>query len=250
MQGAIVYFSGTGNTEFVAKNFKDEFQNRNIECVLIDISKKKKINDDYNFYVFGCPIHSDLFPDYFIDFINNNIKYGNRRKCIIFSTQAGNSAAGVDYLGEILNKKDFEITAKIMVKMPQNFFIAGFKKTSQDECEKLKKEAKEYVKFVVESFSEDKKVLNNVSNLRLFFGKAIYKMFKKYALNWAKNKLKVDMSLCVKCKKCVQNCPTKNIIFDETIKFKSQCICCQRCIHGCPVNAFYYKGKRVSQYKI
>lgn len=250
MKGAIVYFSGTGNTEFVAKNFKKEFEKRNIECILIDVSKKTKIVDDYNFYVFGCPIHSDIFPDYFIDFINNNIKHGNNRKCIVFSTEASSSAAGAEYLSEILIKKDFEIMAKILIKMPQNFYIVGFKKTPDKECEILKNNAQEYVKYVVDSFLKDKKVLNNVSKTRVVFGKTVYKIFKKYALSWAKDKLTVNMSLCVKCQKCVKNCPTKNIILDETIKFKNQCICCQRCIHNCPVNAFYYKGKRVSQYKI
>lgn len=65
-----------------------------------------------------------------------------------------------------------------------------------------------------------------------------------------KKKVGVDSNLCVKCMKCVNDCPTKNIYLDENIKFKNQCISCQRCVHCCPVNAFTYKGKHFEQYKL
>ena len=57
------------------------------------------------------------------------------------------------------------------------------------------------------------------------------------------------MKNCTKCKKCVNSCPTNNIVLKETISFKLHCMMCTRCIHSCPENAIEYKGKKVIQYK-
>lgn len=251
MKGAAIYFSGTGNTEFIIKLFKEELKRNEIACTLIDVSKKKTINDDYNFFIFGCPIHADFFPDYFMDWIEQNIKNGNNRKCIVFSTQAGKTAAGAEHLSEKLKQKGFKIEANTMIQMPQNFYLNGlFKKTPEDKCIMLKENAAKIVKTIVDKFLKGENVINNVSRFRVQSGRIIYSMFKKYALGWAKNNLKVDMSLCVRCGKCVKNCPTKNIILEEEINFKLQCLCCQKCLHGCPVNAFRFKNKKILQYKI
>lgn len=40
MKGAIIYFLGTGNTTYVAEQFKKHFEGYNIQCDLIDVKKK------------------------------------------------------------------------------------------------------------------------------------------------------------------------------------------------------------------
>ena len=48
---------------------------------------------------------------------------------------------------------------------------------------------------------------------------------------------------CIKCKKCVNICPTNNITLNEKISFSNKCMFCLACLHNCPVQAIDYKGK-------
>ena len=250
MTGAIFYFSGTGNTEYISKLFKKHFESMGINCILIDISKKKTLNDDYQFYVFGAPIHAEVFPKNYVEWVEANIKKSNK-KCIIFSTQAANKGSGPDQLSEILNKKGYEVVIQDFITMPNNYYVVAFEKSSFEEIKRLKEDADKKVRKLVEKFIRGEKNINKVSKLRLNFAKAEYKGFYLFSKGWARRNLSVDMKLCVKCMKCVKNCPTRNIKFKENqFEFENQCISCQKCLHTCPTNAYLYKGKKFEQYKI
>ena len=49
---------------------------------------------------------------------------------------------------------------------------------------------------------------------------------------------RVDPKKCIRCLKCVKNCPTKNIMYsDGTFRFGKHCIGCVRCSFRCPTGA-------------
>lgn len=251
MKGAIIYFSGTGNTEFVADQFKRKFKDKDIECTMIDVCRKKNFKDaEYDFYIFGCVIHAEMFPRLYMDWIAENIRPKNNKKCIVFSTQAGKKGAGLDDLSRKLEKKGLEIIIKEYIKMPYNYYIVAGKMESYEEKEILKENASKEVAILVNKFINNEKSIKNVSKLRLFFGIIEYKGFRKYSLGWAKRRLKVNNELCVKCGKCVKNCPVYNIRMNEEITFAKKCISCQRCLNSCPVDAFVYKNKKFKRYNI
>lgn len=250
LKGAAIYFSGTGNTEYVAKLFAKEFSDKGHEITLIDASKKTNFNDDYSFLIFGSVIHAEMFPNVFMNWVRKNIKHGNNRKCIVFSTQAANKAAGANILADELKEKGFDVRVVEYITMPNNYYLVGFGKDSQEKKDTLKEQAKQKVKDIVDAFIKDKKSIKTSSKIRKTFANIEYPLFLKYSKSWARKKISVDTSLCVKCMKCVKNCPTKNIYFEEEIKFKNNCISCQRCLHLCPVNAFKYKGHHFEQYRI
>ncbi|WMJ79497.1 EFR1 family ferrodoxin [Clostridium sp. MB40-C1] len=251
MKGALIYFSGTGNTEYVIKKFKEEFADRGVESDLINTSMQKTFEKQYDFYVFGAPIHAEMFPNYYIEWVKENIKKGTKKKCIIFSTQASSKGIGVEELYNILKEKNMKVIIKDFIEMPNNYYVVMFKKNSQEEIQKLKKSAEKKVEKIVEYFLYGSNIIKKVSKTRVFFGKIAYSMFYKYSLKWAYKNLSVDEGACVKCEKCVNECPTNNIsMTNGNITFGSTCISCQHCIHKCPVNAFRYKGKKFEQYKI
>lgn len=250
MKGAIVFFSGTSNTEFIAKQFRAELQEKGIECSLIDIRKKKKLNDEYNYFVFAAPIYFDMFPNYFIDWVCDNIHNGDSRTCIVVSTQADEMAAGPEELTNILRNRGFEVLIQDFIKMPNNYYLEGFKRLDENGVIKLKEEAKIKVGKIISQFINGEKDIKKVPAGRLSRGQIARADLMNKSLNWAVNNLTVDSNLCVKCGKCSKNCPTQNIKRGEQITFKSDCISCQRCIHSCPANAFLFKGRKIEQYKI
>lgn len=163
MKGAVIYFSGTGNTEYVAKLFSKEFADRGHEITLIDASKKTNFNDDYSFLVFGSVIHAEIFPNVFMDWVRKNIRHGKKRKCIVFSTQAANKAAGANLLADELKEKGFDIRVVEYITMPNNYYLVGFGKDSQEKIDMLKEQAKNKVKELVDIFISDKKSIKTAS---------------------------------------------------------------------------------------
>lgn len=251
MKGALIYFSGTGNTEYVMKQFQKKLENKGIESELIDTTLKSELKNQYDFYVFGAPIHAEMFPRYYVDWVRKNVSIDINKSCVIFSTQAADKGTGTEEIASILEKKGMKIVVKDFIKMPNNYYVAMFKKNSSDEVQALKKSAEIKVEKLVQSLITGKRHLKKISKGRLFLGKVSYNLFYRYSLRWAAKKLTVDEHICIKCGKCQKECPTNNInLIDGKIVFYSQCISCQRCLHKCPVNAFRHKGRTFEQYHI
>lgn len=204
MKVAIIFFSGTSNTEFIAKQFKTEFQDKGIESSLIDIRRKKKINDDYDYFVFAAPIYFDMFPNYFINWVSGNIHNGNKRRCIVVSTQADNMAAGSQELTDLLEDREFEVLIQDFIKMPNNYYVVTSNRLDVDVVVKLKEKSQKKVKGIFEKFINGEKDLREVSKERLQLGKLARTNFNKNSLNWAIKNLTVDYELCVKCGKCLR----------------------------------------------
>ena len=50
---------------------------------------------------------------------------------------------------------------------------------------------------------------------------------------------RVKKDKCIGCMKCVKNCPTKNITYENgKFKFGGNCLLCTRCSFNCPTDAF------------
>ncbi|MEF9934071.1 MAG: EFR1 family ferrodoxin [Clostridium sp.] len=251
MKGSIVYFSGTGNTEFVARLFKDKFKENEVEIKNINIIKKKNITDDYDFLILAAPVYVDLFPRYFIDYLVNKLPEGNNRSAIIISTPGGNSSVAIREVREILQGKSYKVAIEAEVLMPNNFFLAkGFKKPTKEEVNLKKEGAKDHVDRIVNGFLNNVNTLVDCSKVREIAARPIHNIFTKKYKTWAKKNLTVDMDKCVMCSKCSKNCPTKNITVADEFIFREDCIGCLKCVHTCPVNAFLYKGHKIDQYRL
>ena len=250
MKGCIVYFSGTGNTEFVAKTIKDEFENRNVPCDTYEITKNKGFEDKYDFYVFGAPIYAELFPEVYTEWVKKHITKGNGRKCIVYSTQANNLACGPATFAKDLKKIGFNVVIEDCIVMPNNYYLVLFKKFTEQQVKDAVKEARERAKIIVDKF------LNNETRLisakgREIWAKPVFRLFVIWSKKWAKKALAVDMDKCTRCGLCQKGCPVNNIeVSSDKVTFFEKCISCQRCVHKCPANAFLYKNKEVDQYKL
>lgn len=248
-QGAVIYFSGTGNTEYVAKLFKEKFELRNISIDLIDIQKYNKLDREYDFYIFGGPIHADMIPDILIDWIKN-IKDTNK-KCIIYSTLADKEdKQGRKYLGKVVSEKGFEVLVDEAISMPNNYYVVFFKRDSEEDIKQSIDNSKPKVEAIVNRFlEEDLKTINY--SKKVFSSKIVYDIFLMYTKKFPKKKFSLDKDKCIGCNICEKNCPTNNISMNnKQLKFKNQCIGCLKCIHKCPANAILYKKQDFKQYNI
>ncbi|NLL05406.1 MAG: 4Fe-4S binding protein [Clostridiaceae bacterium] len=250
MKGCIIYFSATGNTEFVAKAIKEEFERKNVACDTYEISKDTGFEDKYDFYVFGAPIHAEMFPAFYSEWLNKHIDKGNNRKCIVFSTQANSIACGPAVFGKKLKKIGFEVIIEDCVYMPNNYYIVMFKRFTEAQVVDALKKAKAQAGIIVEKFLNNETLFNS-SKSREIWAKPVFKMFDMWSRKWAQKGLVVDMERCTRCGLCQKQCPVDNIeVNKDKVTFFDKCISCQRCVHKCPVNAFLYKNKSIDQYKL
>jgi len=84
MKGCIIYFSGTGNTEYVARAIKQEFANSNILCDTYEVSKNSGFEDKYDFYVFGAPIYAEMFPPFYTEWVKKHLTKETEENALFF----------------------------------------------------------------------------------------------------------------------------------------------------------------------
>lgn len=248
--GAVVFFSGTGNSKYIANIFKEEFEKLNIKLDVINIEKESGLKKEYDFYVFGGPIHAEMLPRILTDWINKNIP-NEPKKCIVYHTLAGDKhSEGRVYLAKLLNKKGLDVVINTSIQMPNNYYHKFFKRDTDEEIKKVLDLAPNKVKAIVKDFVNDKR--SDINYKKITVGtKLVYDSFLIYAKKYAKRNFSVDTSKCINCKICEKECPTNNIVMNEkNIEFYNKCIGCEKCIHRCPTNAILFKNEPFIPYKI
>ncbi|EJO5348949.1 EFR1 family ferrodoxin [Clostridium botulinum] len=250
MKGLLFYFSGTGNTKWVADRIESKL------CKIDNIIHKvsiENVDEDilnkihkYDFIIIGTPIYAQMGPKLIQDFINNIPKVKERIKCIIYSTQASSTACETERIHKILYNKGYEVVVKVNIKMTNNYYFSFGKKQDKSEIKSILRNAEEKVDLVIDKFLNGERCLENISKTKLFLGRAASKGFNKF-IPKVSNHLKSTHN-CTKCGMCVRNCPKGNIVFENGgVVFHSNCISCLRCVYICPSNAIFYKDKRIDQ---
>ncbi|MCR1935643.1 EFR1 family ferrodoxin [Clostridium tepidum] len=250
MNGILFYFSGTGNTKWVADKIENKLSklNNTIHKVNIENIDDDVLNniDNYDFIIIGTPIYAEMGPKLINDFANSIPKVKKRIKCILYSTQGGNTACAVENIHKILHNKGYDVVIKANIKMINNYYFSIGKKPDKVEIENILKDSEKKVEVIIDKFLKGEKYLEKVSKTRLFFGKIASKGFNKILPKFSNNLKSTDY--CTKCGMCVRNCPKGNIVFENGgVVFHSNCMLCLRCIYICPNNAIFYKEKRIDQ---
>ena len=264
---AVIYvFSGTGNTKKVAELYRTNLSSQydvnifSVEHLENNSGEEKIIPDpnDYDLCAFAYPVHGFNAPKIFVDFCRSlpSVKNSDSEKksAFIFKT-SGEGLHFNDYSSQkfikILERKGFTFLSERHYVMPYNMI---FRHTP----EMVKGEwlyAQKLVKIHAEQILSGKKEKVHTSRLKGWFV-PLFRIEWLYAQAQGPF-MKVDMNKCVKCMKCVKNCPYDNIRYDEKadrFRFGTKCALCVRCSFNCPSKAIsigLLNGWRVNgSYKI
>lgn len=241
----ILYFSGSGNSKFVALYLERLLKDNVVS--LKDIIKEKR---SLNFvsdkpYVIVCPIYAWRYSSLIEDILKKSKLDGNKK--IYFLATMGLNCGNADkYLRKIANSKSMEYMGFGKIVMPSNYVVSE-KVESKEQIYQTISKAIPIIKNFANSILNNEKI-NYIKRDKLGF---IYSSFFNYGFDHfykgSKN-LIVDDD-CIKCKKCISVCPLNNISFiDDKIVISKNCMFCLSCVNNCPKNAITYKGRKNGTY--
>ena len=239
----ILYFSGTGNSRYIAKNLGEIL---NDEVISINQYLKSKKNGNFYSevpYVFVTPTYMSRMPINVEEFIKLSSFKGNKNAYYIFS--AGECIGNAyKYCKKLCNENHLIYKGTTSIKMPANYVLMYDvlpKEQAKSEAQKAD--------------SEIQKIANHIKNsqqINLNSQMAGHKSFSVIAPLF--NSLMVNAkgfqadSKCIGCGTCEEICPLDNIkIHNNHPTWGTECIHCMACISICPQQAINYGKKTIKR---
>lgn len=249
MRSAIVYFSGTGNTAYIAHQIRDGLLGRGLEAssysieedVMKSMESLKEIIDHTDLLFIGYPIYGSKAPKIMEAFIESLPTCREDKSVVVFTTVALMSGDGPIYLKKTLNNKGYDLIYAREFIMNNNFNVPGFPDVlrvgNEEKINKRLKKSDFRVDQLIDKLLSDKKKLQG-NNL---VGKALGATQRAHVDSLIEkicDTMLVEHSRCNTCQLCIKKCPVHNIqLTHGQISFKDQCIGCMRCYHLCPKEA-------------
>lgn len=240
-----IYFTGTGNTRHCVMKFVQAIDKEGI-CLPLESAECKKYIKNEDTIVFGYPIQYSNCPIYVRDYIESNGKLFAKKKIFIIATMGLFSGDGTGCSARLFRKCGAKVIGGLHLKMPDSVCDVSKLKKGEIECRQLIDEADKKIMESARKFEEGtptKDGLSFFSHIAGLFGQRLwfYTKTAKYS-----DKLKINHDVCIRCGKCVENCPTHNLVMgDKYVTVKNKCTMCYRCIAHCPKQAITLIGNKV-----
>ncbi len=233
----VIYFSGTGNSEYVAKRIAAETGD-NCEDLFLRIR-----GNDYspimseNPFVLVCPTYAWRIPKILEQWLEKAELSGNRSLYFVM-TCGGNIGNAGAYCEELCRKKGMNFMGCFPIIMPENY-IALFKTPTPTEAREIIKKAENQIDTAAalvssgKPFQEPKitlidKLSSGIVNITFY---SLFVHAKKFYATDG----------CTSCGKCVRVCPLGNIeLRSGKPVWGNSCTHCMACICRCPQKAIEY----------
>ncbi|MFA5745855.1 MAG: EFR1 family ferrodoxin [Candidatus Pacearchaeota archaeon] len=246
-KGVIYYFSGTGNTAFVASEFQANYKKAKIDVDIFPIETIETVpsQSKYTFIMIGFPTYAFYPPQMVIDFVKK-LPEVNDKPVILFGTAGGSAGASFSILENILKKKHYTVVSNFLYVMPDNvYFMFGKDTQSNEQTELLITNTTEKVKMDFEIIISGKSKFVKCGFFLKLMSEIVHFFFNNLGQKQQKNRWYWDRKECTFCGLCEKSCPTKNITMKKEkgkITWGNNCMFCTRCYNFCPRNAIHYKS--------
>ena len=244
--GMVFYFSGTGNTRWVAEAIAKATGER-----LIPIANEPDGGRSYTLAEgerigFCFPIHGWQPPAIVRKFIGGmSLNSCGGHYCYAVCTCGDNAGKAMDLLDSTLAQKGLKTDSVFSVIMPNTYVCLPFMDTDKPAAAHAKlQNATMQANEAIAAITQRKRGMNKVVTGPL-------PRLLTYVIGAAFNRrmvtdkpFSVDIGTCIKCGKCATACPTGNIAWSagNTPQWShtGKCTCCMACYHHCPQHAIRY----------
>lgn len=249
----IFYFTGTGNTRWVAKEIAEAIGEELLSIPQLikeqryqfELQEKERIG-------FCFPTHGWQPPRIVREFISRLVLKGyHSHFCWALTTCGDNMGEAMTIFNKELAKNEalhaedgspLQAESVFSVIMPESYVCLPFMKTDPIDKERRKIEhARQQLQHITSIIKDSERgivELEKGATPRLY-SYVIGAYFNQKMVT--DKKFTVDEDVCTRCGKCSKVCPVDNIAgTPPTWLHNGQCTCCLACYHYCPVHAINY----------
>lgn len=239
----ILYFSGTGNSKFVADALAHA-----IGDTVTDMQPYMKESRTGNFsdakpYVIVFPVYVSGIPGFIRRFLLES-SFSGTRSIYFIATAAGSSYGSCpNYAAYIAEKKGLKYMGCELIQMPQNY-LPMFSPTPQEEQRHRFKNALNSIQMLALRITNEQPfTLKPASSFEYALTKLTDRAFIKAAGLFGKFSVS---DTCISCGKCAAICPANNIRMQNgKPTWGKKCVQCMACFNRCPRSAIEIGRKTV-----
>lgn len=238
----IFYFSGTGNSRFVAERIAKELGLEAIDVTKYTKARENPVFMDTGVYLFCCPSYMSATARTMTEFIES-ATFPSGVKAYFVVTCASSMGIAPKVSMDLCEKKGMEFMGAAQVVMPQNY-IALFTTKEKDENGRIINEALPVIDKITETIKNGGKLdCKNIGSFEYSVTRWVRDVYYK---DFMKTKKFTSTDKCIACGKCVKVCPLSNItLSDKRPVWGNNCTHCMACINQCPKDAIEYgKGSK------
>ncbi|MCL2405376.1 MAG: EFR1 family ferrodoxin [Defluviitaleaceae bacterium] len=252
-----LYFSATGNSEFVARVFSKQ-----MGAVCLSIEDNANFMQTINAHdtiAFCYPIYGSRVPRNMREFVAKHRCAINGKKIIIFATQGAFSGDGARVFTDMFERGAMKVIYAEHIKMPNNICNTPILRNTpilgepSDETvrQQFKKAEAKIIRICKDikngivkkrGFAIFAKLIGNIQGLAWQGSSKNIAPAKLSAEGMVKKSVRIHKN-CTACNLCVNICPVKNFRNENgTIIPQGNCIICYRCVNRCPQKAVTAMG--------
>ena len=240
----ILYFSGTGNSNYVAKRIADALGD-----ALVNLNDRIKASDTSSVetgerVIIVTPTYAWRIPRVVHDWLRKTELRGAKQAWFVMT--CGSEIGNADkYNCDLCVEKGLVCMGTAQIVMPENY-IAMFSAPQADEARQIVAKAEPSIDRAIAAIQRNQPFAPTRNNLydRFMSGPVnpiFYKCFVKANAFTAS-------SACIGCSQCAKLCPMNNVTLkDGKPVWGRNCTHCMACICYCPVSAIEYGNKSVGQ---
>lgn len=246
----VFYFSGTGNSTFVATTLANFL---GLKLCFIPETDPLTLNDDNERVLIIFPVYSWGVPPLVLQFISEvNPAFWNNHKakglpvdCVM--TCGDEVAMAPEMIEKVMAKVGVRLESIRSVTMPNNYVLLPGFDVDTKELEKKKLDRCEgRILEIAQALNRGEKGIDVVrGSWPRLKTKVVFPLFKKWGVFPKKWRY---TETCISCGKCSRICPMLNVRMQNGHpEWGSRCCSCLGCYHICPVHAVEYGRETVKK---
>ena len=236
MKIGIHYFSGCGNSHWVANVVAQKLQQKGHTVSFVHLVGQPRLGEekpDVEFFI--SPVYFLGLPSNVVCSINEMPAVADT-KSVLLVVDGGMSGTARRYGRYLLEGRGYDVLATHQIVMPDTFLGLSISQLDKEQFDKDLKSADEQIENALMTLDNPMPVV--VENWFSFgLSCLIYFPFLWFFRKCLGLSL-VSTKNCIACGKCAASCPVQNIqMKDGRPVWNKNCCLCFRCVNHCPVSA-------------
>jgi len=231
----VFYFSGTGNSKYLAESFCKKTKSK-AYSIEEDLDFEPLINEN-KFIGFCYPIYGSRVPKIMRDFASSFKEELKGKKVIIFATQNLFSGDGARVFTDLFPANHFEVVLAEHFFMPNNVSnLFFYPLASEERLEKYRLDIQAKINRICMELRKGHRRKRGFNPMSRYLG-LLQGVFFPIIEIQGRNKVRIREH-CNSCGLCVHLCPVSNFKIEKSqILPQGKCFLCYRCINQCPEKA-------------